>query len=371
MIWRSIHYDWPSAVLLAFLGLLLAWRFIALYQYRRTVLNEFAEPSVMHALLERRHPFIYVTKACLCCMIWLCAAFALMQPKGNSRYVSPSVSKEESSLPQEKRRKKMHEILLLIDASASMAVTDAYSGVTRLSAAKEIADTIVSGLKGENVSLFAFTSATMQLVPSTTDYLFARLMLREVEINEGETAGTDIRQALETVRQNSFSKSAPKPKTLILLSDGGDTAYESAEGAVQQTLLDQIIEPLADAIDQHLHVQVVGIGSKQGRDVPGVTYKGHAVLSTLDEGLLKKISVAGQGNLFLANEMTSLQTAKAVLEAISQQSTYEETSAMPTEESAHELVYDLYYQIPLGLALLAFAAVLLLPDTSRQRVKKR
>lgn len=372
MIWRSIQYDWPRGALLIFLVLGIAWGIFSLYRYRQNKLKNVADDSVLAQLMEKRQPALFWMKSFCICLAWICGVVALMQPKGNERYakVTPSIH-EKTALEKGAIRKKMQEVILLIDASASMSISDAAGGRTREQVAKEIGDEVISLLKGENVSLFAFTSATIQLVPSTNDYLFARIMLRQLEINEGETAGTDIKQALETVRKSYFDSLTPIPKTLIFISDGGDTHYESLQGDARQHILADILHPIEDASENNLQLLVVGVGSKQGGAVPGITYEGHQVTSALNETLLRKMSIVGQGETMIVDEMSTQQVAQAIARKIAARSIYEEVPADLTIPSLHNLVYDFYYQVPLGLAILFLLMILVIPDTTTRLLNKR
>jgi Ca-activated chloride channel homolog len=368
MIWQHILYDWPSAALLLFIVGLLAWVFAALHRYRQHKLSAFADPEVLAEIMVERYPLSFWLKSALCSLAWICAVIALMGPKGNERYATPQ-GKTVPQKPQEKiKRMKTHQVILLLDASASMNIADAAEGKSREDIAKEIADNIVSELKGENVALYAFTSATMQLVPLTTDYLFTRIMIRQMGINEGETAGTDIKQALEAVRRSFFSTPTPAIKTLIVLSDGGDTSLYGLDSAAQAQAIDAIIKPIEDAEEQHLRVFTVGIGSKEGKPVPGIVYQGHPVVSGLEEAPLRKLAFRGRGQFFVANESVPWQISTAISKAIAQEQSYADESVMQLRGPSKDVrIYDYYFQIPLGIAIGALAFVLIFPDTRRRK----
>ncbi len=370
MIWRSIQYDYGQAAWLLFGGVLLALAFLSLYRYRRRCLSAFADQTLLEVLVEKRQPAAFWLKSALCCLAFICGVLALTQPKGNARYV-PALPghKAEQAAFTGVARKKMHEVILLLDASASMGVADGNGGSTRLAVAKEIVDEIISRLSGESVSLLAFTSATSLLVPATTDYFFTRLMLRQIEINEGESAGTDIKQALENVRKRYFEKVSAIPKTLILLSDGGDTHYESLPAQARQQYLTEITKPVAAAVQNHLRIYAVGIGSSQGKVVPGVEFEGSPVLSAVDDTLLRTLSRIGQGQVWLVEKTTPMQVAHAIIDAMAEQTIFEEEPANlpPVEGGANERIYDLYFQLPLAFAIIALALFLLIPDTRRRR----
>lgn len=372
MIWGNIQFDEISAAFLLLLVFPLLWGFYLLYRFRQERMAAFADQSLLDVIVEKRTPTAFWTKSCLFCLVWVCAAIALMQPKGNERYVtSPEHQRDvvHKTLQQKATlRKKLHEVIILLDASASMSISDAQGGKTREAVAKEIADHVISELRGENVSLYAFTSATMQIVPSTMDYLFTRLMLRQVGINEGETTGTNIKQSLDTVRRLYFSGVSPTTKTIILLTDGGDTHLEGASEGQRREIIDDIVKPVADAQAKNLRVLVVGIGSREGKEIPGITFHGHSVLSALEEPLLRRLSVVGRGEFLIANEMTPFQVSQQLSKRIAQEEVFMDASTeIPlTEIAGNTRVYDLYFQIPLGIAMFALAGCLLIPDTRKR-----
>jgi len=367
MIWRTIHYDFSFASLFLLLVFPLAACLWFLYQDRKNKLQAFASPHILEKILEKRELFWF--KTFLFCLAWICGVIALMQPKGNERYAAASsVAPSALSAQSDKHlRRKAHEVILLIDASASMNIADA-SGKTRLEAAKAIADDLISRLKGENVSLFAFTGTTLPIVPSTLDYLFTRLMLKQIEINEGETEGTNIELALEFVKKLYFEKPSPVTKTVILFSDGGDTRLVGLNPEQTKQAIQEIISPVVNAEENNLHVFAVGLGSLEGGTVPGVSFQGHPVISSLEEPLLRKLTIAGRGDLFILGDMTSLQIAQKLAQNIAREESFIDTTEQPLpDQQDNTHLYDLYFQIPLGIAILALAGCLFLPDTRKKR----
>lgn len=375
MIWQAIQFDWPSAGLLLMIVIAIAWLLFFLYNYRKKKLQTFANQAVLEAILEKREPIFYWIKVFLYCLAWICGVFALMQPKGNERYISTAfngqVSMEKPTLQNAHLRKNAHEVIFLVDASASMKIADV-QGKTRLDVAKEIVDDVIRHLKGETISLVAFTSATMQIVPSTLDYLFTRLMLKQISINEGETEGTSIKQALEFVRQQFFAANSLKTKTLIVLSDGGDTDLVGLSPDKRKQEMMDIVSPIHDAEKKNLRVFAVGLGSLKGQEIPGVSFEGHPVISALEEPLLRRISATGRGELFVVNEMTPFQISQKLSQNIARDESFVDSSVeLPFSDAGENThVYDLYYQIPLAVAILALMGCLLIPDT-RKKIEGR
>lgn len=371
MTWHSLQYDFLGAAGLLLLLFPIIGSLFLLYRYRQNRLSAFAQPHVLDSVVEKREPIIFWLKVLLLAIAWTCGVLSLMQPKGNERYITTSpdgqVKIEKSGDSKKTLRRNPHEVIFLIDASASMGIADV-SGKRRLDVAKEIIDDVIRQLKGENVSLFAFTSSTMQIVPSTLDYLFTRLMLQQIEINEGETTGTDIKLALAFVRELFFGKSSQKTKTLILLSDGGDTRLFRLSPESEEKVIDEIISPIVDAKEKHLRVFTVGLGSLKGEKIPEVTFKGQPVISQLEEPLLHQLSAEGKGEAFVVGNMTSFQIAQKLAQRIAKEESFIDPSTSPPEsQNSQTHLFDLYFQIPLGIAIIALAAYLVIPNTHKKR----
>lgn len=373
MIASDLSYRFPNAGYLivgVFAWLILFWLYS---RHRDKMFQRYANPPVLPRMLIPQPRSNYWGKTIAFCFVWILASLALMQPRGGARYPEGTLyqTPEANQKPSEEtfvRRLKAHEIILLIDASASMNVSDSRDGQTRLTFAKDIADQIVSRLNGESVSLYAFTSEVTKLVPPTMDYIFTRLMLRGVKINEGDVTGTDIVAALAKMRDTYWTKPSSMLKTLILLTDGGDTYLETLSESDKQSQIDGILNFLGDPEAEHLRVFTVGMGTKAGQDVPDITYEGHPVHSALDDDLLKKLAERGRGQYYAANNFTSPDLASNLMHKLA------EDKDIFVEEMGHEgrgkgeaenLVYDLYFQMPLGLAILFLGLALFMPKTHR------
>lgn len=369
---QNISYAFPAGAYLFLVVAGLSWMFWRLWQYRTEMLENFASPNLWWGLLIPRSIPLYIIQSIAVCIAWICATFALMNPHGSGKYpleMSLQGSKEEKSKNLEvKVRQKAHEVIILLDASASMSIADTRSNAKRLELAKEIADSLLSRLRGESVSLYAFTSELSQESPATMNYLFVRLMLRQIAINEGGAEGTDINRALEGIRKRYFTEKTPWAKTLIVLSDGGDTRIESLQGSERQAAINAMLEQLNDAGKHQMRVFTIGIGSHEGGQVPEVTFEGKPVHSSLNEEILRKISQKGQGTFYNSNDYSSLDLSADLIKKIQANVPITEKQAtINTQDLQQEnLIHTRYYQIPLGLAILFLALSLILPDAKRR-----
>lgn len=355
----SFH-DWYYALpqlgylLLAVIPMIFLFR--SLLHHRQKVLQTLINSSHIHQLSSRQSRLSSWLRGISLCLVWMLCCLALMDPIGNLRYLS--TGQEKASQNQWVLRPR--ELIFLIDASASMSATDTRSNKSRLEIAKEITNELITHLEGQNGSLYAFTSDLTTLSPPTLDYLFLILALRDLSINEGGTAGTDVATALQHLHKISWGVPSNKEYTLVILSDGEDTVLEGLQGNERSQAREKIMDPLKNALDSHLRVFTIGIGSAAGAPVPGLTFEGKPVVTHLHEELLKDISLIGRGKYYSAATASTLEILQALLDEfnadlLEAQKRQQPLLSTQTEETTR---YDLYYQIPLGLALLLLASLL-------------
>ncbi len=374
MIPFDFHYLYPQLaylIVLSFLAMFLLWQ---LYRFRKKL-------TLSPEMIQSRSFIIYVIKACFAGIALALCVFSLMQPVGNGRYLKVKLpdqkSQNFSSQPIELKRK-AHDIIFMLDASASMGIKDARLQKSRLEYAKVLTDEIISTLKGETVALYAFTSKISELSPLTLDYIYVRLSLKAMQINEGDVPGTSITEAQAEIRKKYFSSTEPdeesnRLRTIILLSDGGDTEIEALSPTEKNKAIEASAKFFHDAGQLHLRIYTIGMGSSEGGVVPNVTDNGNPVQSKLESALLEAIAKNGRGQYFEANRFTPGQLAKEILTNMAQDPPYFDEKPQEIQEAllqsllgSSKLIYDRYFQVPLGIALMALAFILFFPD----RLKK-
>lgn len=358
----DIEYDYPEAAYLFLLLIPIFFLYFFLFRYRQHMLKAFHLSSLSQLVFPRSFHLTMIKVICLG-ISWVFTSFALMGPKGNMRYLSLEEEKHDRSLHYQS-----HDVIFLIDTSGSMGVKDAKQGESRLEAAKEISQMIVSQLAGENVALYAFTSVLTPLVPPTLDYLFARLQLRQLTFNEGDKEGTDFKSVLTDLKEQLLKDPPQKQHSVIIFSDGEDNRIEALTGQTKEQAIEEMAKSLKTDRPLHLDLWTIGIGSKEGGIIPQAYLNGKPVYSRLDETLLKELARQNSGHYEAAQNWTNWNLTQRIVENIKQKSLYqspttqERTVATIKPEEVH---YDLYYQFPLTFALLFLAVYLLLPDVSR------
>lgn len=357
---ESINYRNPTAAYLM-LGIpLIGFLFWWLQRHREEVLKRLCGGVLGEMLTKRRSTLLMLFKTLLFSLSWMLATLALMDPyemRGGPDQESQG-HLSQRNLP---RKRKAQDVILLMDVSASMTITDGPAGSTRLDFAKQIADDIVARLRGQSVALTAFTSELVSEVPPTWDYLYTRLMIRSLNINASDTAGTDFLQVLKELRAQHWVHKDHRTMTLVIFSDGEDTELETLEGATKATRFNEIVNMVAGA--DHLQVLTVAMGSAEGGDVPNITFNDQPVHSRRHTELLEALS-QGHGDSYLANDFTSLDLSKRIENLIERHTQYEVVETTSGQRKSAEEPRSLY-QIPLAFALLALLGAILLPERER------
>jgi len=338
MIIPSLHFEWSWGAVFFLLLPLIGGFFYFLSRYRKKIGRTLSFPV-------RRERW----KAPLVLIGWVLLTLAVMGPKGDPYY--PFIEEKEPKKQEGIVEKKAHEIIFLLDTSRSMSVPDTRIGKSRLFHAQEIIDDIASELKGESASLFAFNSRLVPIVPDTYNLLFLRLMTRETTINEGGTAGTNLTKTLQELKERIAKQPEEQMKSVILLSDGEETADPSGE---REKILNEI-----SALNTRVYT--VGVGTEQGGVVPDLTHQGEAVVSRLEEQPLRQIAEMGRGVYFNGNRETTVDLAGALVEKVVNVPAIDlkQRIVLSLPENIKGPQYRWYFQWPLGAAILLLGFLIL------------
>lgn len=285
----------------------------------------------IHAAGRLTSPHRLLVKGALLALAWLFLVVAMMQPQGNPRYI-------DMRLPVTQAQE---EVTLIVDVSSSMGVIDRGKSATRLGEALQIADAVARAPFGGKMALMPFTSGPAALVPLSYDRVFLRIALRDLGIDATGIPGTDLLKLFESLPTKEEAEG--RTRTYILLSDGEDTLWQTAENPQER------LEALRAAYERVGGRWVlIGLGGKEPVAVPGATFGGEAVMSAQAKELLEAFADAG-GLYFDA-------FSAPVAEAIIQELGRVQRGALAQEISAEKLIYTPYFQWPLLIALLFFIA---------------
>lgn len=251
----------------------------------------------------------------------------------------PQHSPEEREVRREGR-----DIAILLDVSRSMLARDL--APNRLTRAKFWVGDLLASLRGDRVALVAFAGSSVIKAPLTTDYGFARLALDELGPDSVSRGGTYIGDAIRTALRELFDEDEARQRDIILITDGDDQESFPLEAA-------------AEAGQRGVRIIAIGIGDPEGAAVPGASYQGRQVVSSLNTDALRRIAAASAGGAYLhvGEGAIELDQVYADLIRAAEQNQYEETVAVTYSEGFQWLI-----GAALGLLLLEG----LIGDTTRR-----
>lgn len=222
------------------------------------------------------------------------------------------------------------EIIIAIDISRSMQAKDILP--TRYLFAKETAKHLLLNNTTDYIMLFAFTSNPLLLSPPSTDHLLAVRSLESLNPAFILTKGTSLKTLF-----TKLSSLSPGPKTLVLMTDGGE---------------EKSSEMLADLLNANdISLITLALGSKQGTTISqknGTMVKdkeGNLIISRLNPiltTLTKRLNGA-----YLMPSYTPQKSAEEIADIL-------ESQARTQTIKKRYYRYKELYQVPLFLALLLF-----------------
>ena len=359
---REISFQFPYFAWLILLLIPFGLGQVALGRYRSRILSLYTSSSLLSQLMIERSPLFNLTKNITWGGIWILGCLALMGPFGNIRYVpvSPEYSHENQVAVTP------HEVVFLVDTSASMRVKDGYQGESRLESSKSIMEDLLQQLHGEFLSVYAFTSELTSVVPPTLDYVFARMAIYDLQIDQGDVGGTRFTSTLSALKEDALSNSTGKQYTILLFSDGGDTQLEIPSEREKEK--EKILSELSSLEGLKLRLFTIGVGGKKGEPIPGVLFNGKPVISKVDPDILQLLASEEGGEYYSTEKLSFRDLSKELMQQINKGfgGQVNDLSKAMSKNKDKEVITDLYYQVPLGIALLFYFFNLLLPDVRRR-----
>jgi Ca-activated chloride channel homolog len=346
----KILYDNSEAAIYSFGIFIIAALLWYSFKRRKTDSRRFAHENALGKIAYRRPFWCEVVGAVALCVAWMMLTWGLMEPKGNPA----SAATEEKEEVVQGMKRPFHNVILAVDVSPSMAVEDVRTGMPRLAFATEVVEEIVRSLDGQHVALYTFTSSFEEVVPPTLDYMYARLMARNITYEYG---GTDLVGIIKGITEK-YPSAHDTITSLVVISDGDDTGLENAgEGEVY---LRGALSKIPMKNPYTYYVSSVGVGAQQGGVVPGVKYKGESVVSKLEETMLQAAAAWGRGEYYASRGSSSLAIAQRITATLQERD--RAVMGKPHEmrlKNGEAVAYDLYYQIPLAIAVLGLVIEML------------
>ncbi len=254
---------------------------------------------------------------------------------------------------REKVEREGVDVVFTVDTSGSMAAEDVQPN--RFFLARAALASLLDLLEGDRVGLVALEREAYPLVPLTLDVGAVGLFLETMEPGILPTPGTSLGAGIEAAL-SLFVDERRAQKVIVLVSDG-----EDLENSVERGL--------RAARAKGVVVHAVGVGTADGAPVPHFDGEGRragfkqdrdgtAVVSRLHEAVLQRLARETGGQYVRATPASAgMWSIAAAVRGMEQKSLAQEYSYRPKER----------YQWPLGFAVLALTAGLLLPPPRRRR----
>src|SRR5262245_20933311 len=258
-----------------------------------------------------------------------------------------ALARPQWGIVREKVEREGVDVVLVLDASGSMATEDV--APNRFFLARQALVSLVARLSGDRFGLVAFEGEAYPLVPLTLDAdalgLFLDTLEPGVVPSPGSSLGAGLARGLDL-----FVDKERRNKVMVLVSDG-----EDLEGQVE--------EAAARAKEAGVVVHTVGVGTEAGQPVPDLDKdgrrtgfkrdeQGQAVVSRLNMESLEAIARGTGGKAFrLTPADTSLGGLAAAIEGMEQKTLAREFSYRRKER----------FQVPLAVGLVALGLALMAP----------
>lgn len=306
--------------------------FVLRWQWKSKLYDTYRGMGKTRMIRVRFQPIRYFLQYFLLRCVVFFIVTAMAQPVMGSRKVKGS--------------RRVLDLVICLDISASMNTMDIAPNTSRLDVAKRGIIQLLNNLKGERISVVIFANEAYTQLPLTMDYGAAKMFIQEIETAMISDQGTNVGAALE-VAQEQF-RDSESGHAIVVITDGEDH---------EQQWRDQV----AKIRESKVELSYYGIGTTKGGLIPNdpddlsAGYKrenGVAVVSRLDQDGLRKMAAATNSNVEFSNaafpDMTGL-----IAELSSVQN-------KTVKEMEFQIRHN-YFQVPLFVAFCCFLAYLFVP----------
>jgi Ca-activated chloride channel family protein len=185
-----------------------------------------------------------------------------------------------------------HDVVLVVDASRSMAVEDAVPN--RLAVAIEAARSLVSALapdSGNRAAVVAFAGRAVLRCPLTENLGAVIDALRLLQPGTVRPGGTDLGAALDAALEAFGPEGQGQPRTIVVFSDGEDHAAGWASRLERLSQEDVVVHAVSIGDKDHEHPV------PSGKDREPLFYQGAPVLSRRHDTALEAIATGTGGTI--------------------------------------------------------------------------
>ncbi len=232
------------------------------------------------------------------------------------------------------------ELILAIDVSYSMDVTDFFIGeqrVTRLTAAKKVTRDFIKGRPSDRIGLMAFAGRPYQASHITLEHDYLLDNMNRVQIDMIEDQGTAIGSAVAASARR-LDKRPAKSKVIVLLTDGANNA-----GNLTPIMAAKLAKTLG------IKIYTIAIGTYGKHEV--YTKEGKIILEDdFDEATLQEIAKISDGVYFRAEDMGGLENIFASIDEL------EKTEIKRHLSIRSEELFQWFAASALGFGLLSMVA---------------
>lgn len=276
--------------------------------YARERAARYGDADLLSRLIEMRSTARPIVKFVLYCLALSLCIVMLARPQFGQ------------STGTEKR--KGIEAVIMLDVSQSMLAEDV--NPNRIDRAKLLISTLVDRMRDDKVGLGVFAGEAYPQLPITNDYVSAKLFLDNISTDMVSLQGTNLSAAIN-LASKSFTQEKGVGKAIIVITDGEDHE-EGAEDAAK------------DAARDGRHVYMLGIGTKDGAEIPTASGyltdgSGAPVRTALNAEMCKEVAKAGKGvYIYVDGTNVAQEKLQAELAKLQQSESTFDTDATMNEQ---------------------------------------
>ena len=309
--------------------------------WKRKKQTEFGDATTIQKLSPEKSVFKPILKFVVICFSIFLLIMGLVNPKIGTRI--DDVKREGI------------DIVFAIDVSKSMLCEDI--APNRLEKTKQIVSQLMNTFADDRIGIIAYAGSAFPVLPITSDYGSARMMLQSMNTDMLSSVGTSLFEAIN-LSSTYFEKNNKTSKLMIMITDGEDHT-EGFEDAANE------------AKKSGLKIITIGVGTVNGGPIPlkknGVVRgfkndkQGNQVTTKLNTEILQKIAKATGGGYISGNN------TKEVLEFVKT----ELNKIQKTEFKSTQMTnYQSQFQWFLGLAFVLLFLDFLFLERKTTWVKK-
>jgi len=359
----QIVYVQPSYSLLFLAVIAMGLLYIGLWRYRKKVQARFGLTEIISKIAPlRNETFFWLRLLCLA-QCFFFGALATMQPVFHRAQEKVAASATGTSEGEKAPLPEVYdEVVFIMDVSSSMAAQDASEHDARFNRAKEIVEATVEHLGGMSISLYAFAGTCENEVPATMDYLYFRILLEALHLNETHVAGTNFAALIDEMQEKYLKAKVQRKTRFILLTDGEDTTLIDFPAQEKRKAETALVERLASFKKVGIVWDVVGLGSGSSSVIPGIIQESKPVYSTMQADFITRLANGSGGHYYFDN---SLSLTRIVDGLVANTARIEKSNQKNEMKGEAALPLSSY---PLFAAFLFLALAIILPERIRATV---